>query len=121
MAFPAGYDYSPGTISFIHVGGGGGGMVATVRSRVRGLLVRCDEDIAATGGDGTRLQFRKNGVSQGQYFRIPEGLPAGEAVYLEPELSHDLLAESGDLLELLSDGLQIAVTDVILSWVTQPS
>ena len=96
-------------------------VVVPVNSRVEGIIVHPAVVIAGTGGVGVNLQLLANEASaDGPTFNLQEGSAANRGHLLRPtDFIHYALAP-GTLLQVESDGLQIAVTPAWILYILRP-
>lgn len=98
-------------------------VVVPVESKLEALIVYpLAEAIAAAGGDGMDLQLALNleGVPSGPLYHLDEGLAADRGHLLRPTTVLEFALQPGDIIEMNSDGLQIAATFSVLVYVLKP-
>ncbi len=123
--WPAGYDFLfPHFIAALVLSTDGSkadGVVVPVDSRVEAIIVYPTVVIAGVGGVGVNLQVLANEeTADGPSFNLPEGSAANKGHLLRPTDFVDYALLAGTLLEVESDGLQIAVTPAYASYILRP-
>ncbi len=123
--WPAGYDFlfphflSTFTISTADAVSDG--VVVPLISRVEAIIVQPNVIIEGDGGVGTNFQVMVNeATADGPSLNLPEDSPADKGHLIRPTDFIHYALKPGDLLQVESDGLQIAVTTALILFILRP-
>ena len=123
--WPAGYDFLFrrffGPMNLQTAGATSDGIVVPVNCRVEALIVYPSVVIAGTGGVGVNLQVKVNqATADGPTFNLPEGSAAAKGHLIRPQDFIYYALAVGSLLQVESDGLQIAASTGQILFITRP-
>ncbi len=123
--WPAGYDFLFrrffGAFALHTAAAVSDGIVVPEDCRVEALILIPDVIIAGVSGLGTNVQVKTNqATAAGPTFNLPEGAAADKAHLIRPEDFVDYAILAGSLLQVESDGEQVAATTANVLYIVRP-